>query len=188
MKVIYILTIIATILFIPLKVHANIIFNANEKKAYCEINLYRRIKIKSLYITFNKKDLIIHLSDKKAMIYPYKNFIQNKSFLKFYKDVNIKELYVLAEIGKINDISTLLTSTFIYNFIFNTILSTLKEIKPFIRAKSVTNITNQDNLFNLFANVQVYVNIIVIMINLIKIFMEKIINAKRKKYGKKQVY
>lgn len=187
MKYIIIVTFATLILLTPLRTSIKIFYSNQLNKTFFTINIFKFIKIKSGYISFIKDGIAIHLSEDKAVIIPYKNLINTKKVIKLYKDFHVNDLSVLVEIGAKDDLEKILTISTIYNFIFNNITEIIKERKPYSSINSKINISIESNYFNLYIYGKIFINLITILINAIKIIMENIINAKRKS-KRKQIY
>ncbi len=184
MKTIYIVFFITLLIFFPLKITINGIFVGEHKKLYCDVNLYGFIKIKSFYIRFYASKLVAHITKNIAIIYPYKKILNRKSILKFYKDIHVKNLYILTDIGLKNEISNTISASIIINFMFNIVSAILINNKPHVKLKNIINIREETDVINSYIKLKFYTNIFVIIINLTKIILEKILNGKTKKFAK----
>ncbi len=185
MKVVYIFTLITIFLFFPIKLYINIAYFSELEKTFFSVYFYKLFKIKSGYITLNSDGIFIHLTDKKAVFLPFKNIKNSKNVLKFYKDFHFNDLYIVIETN-LENIENKLPFFMLYNYVFNTYAQILNERKPYVKLKSAVCFTQNYSQTNLYIKTKIYVNLLVLIVNLIKTALEKILNAKRK--TKQQIY
>ncbi len=184
MKTIFILVASIVTLFLPIKINVSAFIIDEIKRAFFNVNAFGFIKIISGYLSFNKYGMAIHITKNKAIVIPYKNFINTKKVIKYYKDFHVNYINILVEVGAKNNLEELITASIIYNFIFNNVAEVIKERKPYVKINSNINIAFNNDYFNLYVKTKLYLNLITIFINLFKILMEKMFNAKRKRKNK----
>jgi hypothetical protein len=165
--------------------YINIAYFSELNKTFFSLYFYKLFKLKSGYITLNSDGIFIHLTDRKAIFLPLKNIKNSKNVLKFYKDFHFNDLYIIIETN-LENIDNKLPFLMIYNYVFNTYTRILNERKPYVKLKSAICFSEDNKQINLYLKSKIYVNLLVIIINLIKTALEKIINAKRKQ--KQQIY
>ena len=177
MLYVYLVFVLVLILFSPIFVRFDILFDKEIKKMFMAVYFYGFIKIISGYFTIESKYVAFHLSDKKAiLIEPLEIFDKGKSY-KSLKNFEIFSVKTALEIG--SDVTeNWIKFTCLYKVL-------IENLSPYYLSKKYFAITNNDIIINetcstirFISSIKVVFNIFVILIMAIKKFMEKISNEK----------
>ena len=170
---------IIVLLIFPICINVKAFFSLKDKKIYFLIQLFGFIKILGGYITFDKVGIVLHLSDKKAVILFYSKLLNVKDKIKPLKDYHLVKFNYVLDIGLKNEI---FLSVLFANFL-NTLTNVLGQVivskKPYFDCKSKINLIETFDRINLFINSAVLFNGVVLLGSIIKIMIGKIV------YGRK---
>ena len=173
------------ILIFPIYINTNCFINKESKKIFFKIDAFKIIKIVGGYISFYKQGLAIHISEKKALLIPFKNFIGIKEKVKPLKDYHFIKFNSLIEIGTYDNLIFPIVFSNIYAWHNNLLGRILYNKKPYIDYRNDVNIIENENSLNVYVKLVTILNLLMILISLIKIITEKILNAiNRKKQNK----
>lgn len=176
-KNVLILIIIVSIIIFPIFIDANFVFLSENKKAYYTINLFKKVKLLSGYIELNALQIIIHLTENKAIIVPLSLFLDMGKKFKPLKDYHILNWKLKLEIGLKDNIFSVIVSTFILSYIENHLRWFLNNKKPYLKIDNNICVYEDENVFNVYLNACIVLNLLMIILSFIKIFLEKIIYA-----------
>ena len=95
---IFIVWIVVILLFFPIFISGSFHYDMNRKKYAFIIKLYA-LKIMGGYLTVYPGGIAVHLSKKKALIFPYKNMNDDKKKFSFTKVFRLLRLQVTTETG-----------------------------------------------------------------------------------------
>ncbi len=176
--------IIATLLFVflifPILFNVKLFFSLDLKKLYFSINIYN-LSILSGYIEQIKEGFAIHLSKNTAIIIPYKKILGIRASAKPLKDYHFINLNIDIDLGNENNMLTATSTAFLINYICRHYEFYLKNNKPHVNLNKSINIYEHTNALNVAIKIQVLINLLIISISLIKIGVNKILNAIRNK-------
>ena len=164
--------IISIIIIFPIFINIKINFDSSIKKIYF-------IKILYGYIEKDTEGIIIHLNKRKAILIFYKDLFSMKDKAKPLKDYHLINFCSEISVGINNDIVKALELGYIYNYIMFYIRWLTFNKKPYFNLDTKVNIYEEKNLFIYKCKSTVLLNLLMIIISLIKIFVEKIYYAIR---------
>ncbi len=123
-RVLFILLInlfITVLLFFPIYLDTNLHYDMNRRKLGFGIYLYNFLKILGGYIATYPGGLALHVSDKKAILIPYKQLKDEQKRFSFMRSFHLKTLSVTTENGADYLMPVLFTHMFtrIYFFALN---------------------------------------------------------------------
>lgn len=177
--------IIYILLILPLFLRFRIGYFNEYKKLYFTIYLFNFIKLFYGYIEKIDNGFAIHINSKKSFIFSFNNTFSMKAKVKPLMDYHIKRFYSAIEIGS-EKLFNNLAFSFFYNFINERLVWLLKSKKNYIKVKNDLNVIENENIFRVYIDFTVILNILMIILSFIKILMEKIINGNSKRKQSKQ--
>ena len=170
------------ILIFPLFLNVSTIFVKNNKKTYFVIRLFF-IKIVCGYIQIINRGMAIHLSDTKAIIIKYKDFLDLRKSFTLFKDYTINKIFLKVEIGdSFGELNTMTTS-FLFDFAFNMIEMILLRKKNYLSCKREIVVEENSNCVNIYFETKILFNFLVLILSFFKIVGGRIIYG-IKKLGK----
>ncbi len=164
------------IIIFPLLLNINLLFIKEHKKLYFTLGLYK-ISFLSGYVEIVDDSLAIHLSNKKAIIIPFKSFFELEKKIKPLKDYHVIKFKYLVELGSENNMLSSVSIGFIINYVFNIGKKIVNGIKPYVTIDGQTDVYENKNVFNVYIRASVLFNLLMVLLSLIKIILEKIIYA-----------
>ncbi len=170
-------TIFFAILIFPIYLNVNVFYNKEIKKIFLRVDFFRSIKIVGGYFNFYKEGIAFHVKENKALLFPYNNSLELKNKVKPLKDYHVKKIVFRIDIGSKNqeEISIFLLCFYVWH---NAIArGILYNAKPYIEYKNNLNIFEESNRLNTFIEFTTIFNLLMIILSLIKIFLEKTIYA-----------
>ena len=176
--VLIVTVIISIIIIFPIFINIKINFDSSIKKIYYEIKIFF-IKILYGYIEKDTEGIIIHLNKRKAILIFYKDLFTMKDKAKPLKDYHLINFSSEISVGIKNDVIKALELGYLYNYIMFYIKWLTFNKKPYFNLDTKVNIYEEKNLFIYKCNSTVLLNLLMIIISLIKIFVEKIYYAIR---------
>ena len=123
------ITLVVSILIIPISVRGRIFISLNDKKMYYSMFLYENLRLNSGYIRYKNRFLIINYTDKKAFAVPIKKLIPTSGFnanLIRFEPLKIKSSLLIGK-RDFNEVAFALTLNKIHFIIY----SLLKVYKPY---------------------------------------------------------
>ena len=177
--------IIYILLILPLFIRFRIGYFNENKKLYFTVYLFSFIKLLYGYIEKIDNGLAIHINGKKTFIFNFNNIFSMKSKVKPLMDYHIKRFYSVIEIGG-EKLFNNLAFSFFYNYINERLIWLLKCKKNYIKVQNDLNIIEDENIFSVYMEFTVILNILMILLSFIKILMGKIINGISKRKQSKQ--
>ncbi len=164
-------------LIFPIFTNINVRYSKNVNMLEYQIKLFSFITILFGYIELIDEAIVIHINNKKAVLIFYKDLFSIRKKFKPLRDYHIFKLNTNIKFGYLGDGIEKINFFIIYNFIFNMIGQWVGEIKPYLSLKSNIMLCEKENTF-IFRVRSVFVfNMLMVLISLIKIFLEKIIYA-----------
>ncbi len=142
-----------------------------------QIKLFGFIKIIYGYIELIDEAIAIHINNKKAILIFYKDIFSMRKKFKPLRDYHVFKLNTAISLGVLDDEVQRLNFAIMYNFIFNIIGQCTSQIKPYLSLKSNIILYEKENIFMFRVRSTFVFNILMVLISLIKIFLEKIIYA-----------
>lgn len=86
-------------LLFPIFVRINAFADAADRKIYFSLYLLRVFKLYGGYVTFGKSGLVFHLTDKKAVLLPYREMVDTRKKFEIAKGFLVLKYGQVAEIG-----------------------------------------------------------------------------------------
>lgn len=170
-------TIFFAILLFPIYTHVDIFFNKSCKKAYVNVNLYKFLKIFGGYFSLYKGGVALHLNDRKAILFPYKNIFDIRNKVEPLKDYHIKKINFRLDVGYRNCQEISIYLPFVYVWHNELLGNVLSQVKPYLDYENSLYVYENDNRFNIFLEITTIFNLLMVLISLVKISMEKLLNA-----------
>ena len=173
--------IIYVFLIFPTFVSINAFFSKKTGKLYFGIFIFGIIKILSGYAQTCDDGYVIHLSDKKAVFTPYKSLFEIKNTVAPLKDYHISKIDWFIELGSDNSVMAPLAAAYILNFINYFARGFIFSNRPYLKINNGISVYEEKDMLNFYIKTVVILNLLMIIISLIKIFMEKILNVFRQR-------
>lgn len=171
--------IIFSILIFPLFLNIDVYFSHSAKKLFFGLDLFGFIKFLSGYAQLANDGIVLHLSDKKAVIIFYKNITVMGKSVKPLRDYHIIKTDLNIEIGSENSFLAATAAAYTIKFFSDIFGFHVYNAKPYVRFNDNIKVYEKD-MFNIYAEFTVLFNTLMIIISLIKILTEKIFYGKRK--------
>lgn len=165
------------LIFMPM--FTNICFYYCEKKVFFYFTIFK-IKILSGYIEVNGKYIVVHLSNKKAILFNYTDIL-NKG--KGYKSIKLFEIYDIFSVLELNYLSNIayIQGGQIYLLLNNVLRIVGKIKKPFMVIRNDLIVNKNDTNIKFLFDVKILFNIFVILTLIISKLMEKIDGNKKQR-------
>ena len=96
---IYVAAIVIFFLAFPIHMRIDVYADIKAKKAYFALYLFRTIKVYGGYITFLRKAVAFHLSDRKALLIPYNSMMESGKKFEITKGFFVLQYRQVTEIG-----------------------------------------------------------------------------------------
>ena len=176
-KVVIAVIIISFICIIfPIFLNINLFFSKNLKKLFFSLSIFKIIKFGG-YVEKIKEGFAIHFSEKSAIIVPYKSLFGMGKTIKPLQDYHFIKLKTLLEIGDKEQVLLPMTIGFLINY-FNMFLDWfLFNRKPYLDLDNKVSVYEGEDVFNVYLNVLVVFNLLMVLISILKILVGKIIYA-----------
>lgn len=174
------LSIILLIIF-PFFVNFYGYFSKKSKKLYFAIYLFSFFKIVSGYIELCNEGVLIHYKNNKAVLIYFNKVFGLRNKFKPIQDYNLTSFSSVLDVGKENFSINLLTFSMIYNLINNNFGWYFHHNKPYLKINNEVNIFINNNLLNFYVKTNVVFNILTILINLVKMLLEKVLYGRKTK-------
>ncbi len=168
------------VLIFPIFLNVNIVFNFKYKKVFFALKIFGIIKILSGYIEISKNDVLIHISDKKAILIEFIDLDGVKKSFKPFMDYHFISLRTLTELGDNENRIIPFFSTFILNYIESILKWLLINRKPYVNFNNYYNIYESEDKKAFFGKALITLNFLMIIISVIKILVEKLTYEFRK--------
>ena len=170
-----IISLVSCLIF-PIFLKINIRFDKEQKLIY-NIKLFNFIKVIGGNVGLLKEGIIIHLTKRKATIIEYKDIISLRKKFEPVKDFHFINFYSNIKIGASNNFLTLTKLGYFYLIFVNIFEGIIKIYKPYLDLYNYISIYEDKDLLEVICKLNLVFNLLVIMISVIKIFMEKRIYA-----------
>ncbi len=165
------------ILILPLFINLNIRYSENTKLLEYKIKLFSFITILFGYVELIDEAVAIHINNKKAVLIFYNDLFSIRKKFKPLKDYHIFKLNTTISLGILDDEVRKINFAIMYSFIFNAVGQCFSQIKPYLSLKSNLMLYEKENMFMFTIKTIFVFNFLMVVISLIKIFLEKIIYA-----------
>lgn len=176
--VFFIVWIVSILLFLPVLINGSFHYDMNRKKYAFVIRLYA-IKIISGYITVYPGGIAVHLSNKKALVFPYKSMNDDKKRFSFMKNFRLLRFKLTTETGAEYLFPVWITSKFITAYLSK---------KAYFLQEINTDIWLTDgDVLRVSGQWLVFFNLFIIIKNLFIFLKEKILILWRKKTEKSTI-
>lgn len=172
------------ILIFPISLSVKIFYLQGKNKLFYSLSLFNAINLNSGYFLF-KEDLVsININSARSILIPYAEIFAFRDNIKLINDFNIMKLFVRLEYSIIDNLEINLIKKFFSEFILNELFRIVKNEKSYIRLFFSTSL-EQSISNQVFVKCNLFLNIFLILINFIKIFVERLFNGfKRTKQNK----
>lgn len=172
-----ILSVILFIIFIfPLFLSISFYFNYSYKKLFFTIKIFG-LRILNGFIKLDKEGIVIHYTNKKAIMFIYKHILDIKKHFKPLKDYHFIKFALIFDIGHKENLIQTLSISFLLNYLYKIMEWFFANSKPYLKINNKINTYENKNILNITHNSTIIFNSLMIFISLIKILMEKIIYA-----------
>ena len=130
------------------------------------------------YVHLFDDGIVIHISNKKAILIMYKNLFSYRKSIKPIKDYHIKVFESVLEIGA-KDLFRSFNLAFLLGFINNSVGQIINVKKGHVKILNNFNIV-EENRFNAYIKIGIMLNNFMLLASLIKIMIGKLINGRKK--------
>ncbi len=168
------------VLIFPLFLNIKIVYSFKSKKVFYILQLFGFIKLNCGYIQILANNILIHVSDTKAIIIELIDIDGVKKSFKPFMDYHFIFFQSKTEIGLNNSLINSLSVAFMLNYIQNIVRWFLINKKQYLKINNVFNVYENHSKFNFYGEIIITFNLIMIIISVVKILMEKIIYEFRK--------
>lgn len=172
-----VVVIIYAILIFPIFININVRYSKNINMLEYQIKLFSFITIIYGYIELIDEAIAIHINNKKAVLIFYKDIFSIRKKFKPLRDYHIFKFNTAISLGILDNETEKINFALIYNFIFNIIGQCTNQIKPYLSLKSSIMLYEKEDVFMFKVRSTFVFNVLMVLISLIKIFLEKIIYA-----------
>ena len=176
---------IYVLLIFPIFINIKLFFCKENKKLFFAINCFM-FTIIGGYVEQIKEGFAIHVTKNKAIIIPYKKVLGLKSSVKPLKDYHFIKLNMEIDIGNDDNIVASLSIAYIINYVHAIIKGYINQIKPYVVFNQNVNVIENSETFNIKIDSLILFNLLMVLLSLVKIFVEKIINEFRNKKRQNQ--
>ena len=177
LKIMIAVFLIFAFLFLPIIIDIGIVLPTKAKKGYFSLRLYGIIPIYSGYVELIKEGFCIHISEKKAKIFPYKNIFDIKNTIKPIKDFQIISFRCCIDINSTDDAFLPIYVGHIIFLMSEFIGKVLKERKTYLKFSTNVNLVHEK--LSIYLNGKIVFNVLIIILELFRFILEKIINVFR---------
>lgn len=178
LKIVLITILIVVLLNFPIFLDANVIYKRETNKVALDFKIYRLLRVFSGFIKPVENGIEIYYHKKMKKIFYTKMLGIRKTIKPFY-DYHFIKVKTKIEIGNGNSLIMPLSKGFLLYYVNSFIRDFLKYKKPHLKIDNTINVYENENLFNVFFETKIILNLLMIVISLIKIISGKIINAKK---------
>ncbi len=166
--------VIFIVLIFPLFLSIKTVYCFKQKKLFFGVYLFS-IKILGGYVELVADGIAIHVTKKKAFLILYKNLIKMRVSVKPLQDYHFIKFKVYTDIGIKQNILPILSCVFFFDYVWQSATFFLKTQKTYITFENNINVYEGEPRFNVYIDTTILLNVLMIMISLIKIFVEKIV-------------
>lgn len=166
------------IIIFPIFIKFDSVFINDNKIIHINIYLLGFIKVFYLNIKLYSDYLVIKLLKNKIKKVKYFKLFKDKNKIKPLKDFHFIKIDYFIEYGRNN-----LVLNFTFNYFFYYIKWVLFNKKPYLKLNNYNKLSKNDHDFNIYLDVLLVFNLLMIILSFIKMLSEKIlyeIKAKRK--------
>lgn len=157
--------------FLPIIIQVDGYFDVNSGKIGCLVRLYGKIKLVGGYLAPCPSGFAFHISEKKAILFSYKQIDNERKNISAKSGSEIKSLAIVAEIGP----EYLLPIYFLENFFKTKLLLTGEE--KLLQSKII--LTGND-VFRVFVKARIKINLFNKLLQLSKYLFGRITKVCRK--------
>ncbi len=168
---------ISLFLIFPLFLNGSLYYANEYKKVFFNIRLFGVVKIIGGYGEFIKDGIAFHLTKNKAIIFTTASVTGMKKKMKPLKDYHFLKIRSVIELGGDNSLEQILGFSFLINYIDLILKWYLNNIKPYLVYDNKINIYEDKNVFKVYFDSTIVLNLLMVLISIIKILVEKIIYA-----------
>ena len=118
----------------PMYFRIRLAYDGTSKKLFYQIRSYFGLPVNAGYLSFDKKYLVVHFSDKKAIAFPYGKLIPGKygaKPLRHIETLSVKATYLCGNAGETSKI----TAAVLWRILSSLFLSSYAEKKDFIKVR-----------------------------------------------------
>ena len=178
---ILITVIIVFVLIFPIFINLYLLLDINMKKAYFSIYLYDVIKVLGGYAQVIKSGFAFHLSEKKAIILPFRSFFGIKQNYNLTNNFKIISFSNCLEIGNNNDLFVTLYLGYTLNIVAEKLFKIIRYNRNGLKLHNDINIYTENDLLKTSCKSIVVFNLLSIISLLIKLILRKITNGTKNK-------
>lgn len=180
---------IALVLFsltlFPIFINLNVFFDISQKKGCFSVYLFKIIKIHGGYATLYDKGIAFHLSNEKANLVPYKEFLNTRKKFEITDGFQIYSYNQIIEIGSEDSVALTIMASSLLNVLTNALFSAFNRNKAYLSLKSGVLLTPTKNTLKISIKLVAVFNLFVLAMAGVKIILEKIISYGRKRKKQK---
>ena len=168
--------IVLSILFFPIYLEMDAHYDLNRKKLGFAVYAYRKIPIVGGYISTYKGGIAFHITEKKAILVPYRQMESERKKFSFFKTFRLKSFNLTTETGAEYLFLTAIMHAFLRLLFF---------VKGGRKEEIENNLWLTDgDVLRISLNVLLYFNLYILLNSFIKFCKEKIQGLCRKKIKK----
>lgn len=135
-----------TLLFLlPVFVYADIYVDVKENKCWFALSLYKFFKVFGGYAQVKKEGLVFHLTDKKAILLPYKQLAPMRKKFEITKGFQLYRFHQIVETGGGGNPSGVVIATALQS-LSKAIFSVMQTNHPFLSLKNGVLLNENPNL------------------------------------------
>ena len=169
--------IIFTLLIFPIFLNIDVYYRKDIKKVFFNICIYKRLKVFGGYISIIKDGLLIHYTNKKALLISFKSIFGIKNKVKPLKDYHFININSLIESDYSDNQLNTTVLAFVYVWHNQLIGRILAELKPYLKYKNEIELYEYKKETCLYLETTTIFNLLMIIISLIKMLVEKMLYA-----------
>jgi len=171
-------------LFFPIYFKIRVWGTSEDKKLSYSLYVYGFIKIIRGYVEFLNDGICVHLTKKKAVIIKYNSLLNVKKNIEPLKDYHIISLKAYFEAGIKDKILLPFEISFLYSYFLSFLRWFMSNKKPYFNLDSRLILRENESHYKAFFEIRIIFNLLMVILSLLKILVEKIIYARKRKQNK----
>ncbi len=175
-RVLIFIILVAIIIF-PIFMNGFIFLSLENKKAFFSVCLFKTIKILGGYAEIVEGGIAFHVSEKRAILLPYKSLTGMKKKIKPLKDYHITKCNFAVDVGIKENLLLSSEIAYVVSFFSEIIKWFFSNNKFHLKINNELNVFDGKDIFNFYAKLTVVFNLLMILLSFIKIIAGKIIYA-----------
>lgn len=181
-----ILSFVGFLIFLfPIFLNVNVFIDVKQKKGCFGIYLFRFIKIYGGYATLYKSGIAFHLTEKKAVLLPYREIGNTRKKFEITDGFQIYSYHQIVEIGSRENPGAALMAAAFTEALSGALFANFFAKKKYLSLKNGTMLMTKSSALKISVNTVAVFNMLVLTMASVKIILEKILGNERKRKKQK---